>query len=238
MLAIVLSCDRYHAFTRHMIARYEALWSDHPFTFRVPWQQNKPACDRFRIDPVRTGGGIRQTVLTLLEGIDDDTFIYWCIDDKFPVYLDTEAASRVVAAIENQTIASADSLLLHRAGNHYKTSNLTSKHSTPIAGIPSLERSNYKHIWMHQFVRAKVIRHLFASFPEHIPSAKVMDPLKNQMPKPLDHRLYVSASSHCRFQESTSRGKITSDCLRSFQAMQFDVPAWAIPIRRGWLNRR
>ena len=238
MLAIVLSCDRYHAFARHMIARYEALWSNHPFTFRVPWQEHQPAIHPFRIEAVRTESGIRKTVLTLLKDIDDETFIYWCIDDKFPVHIDTDIASAVLAAIHNQTIGAVDSILLHRGGNHYKDTNLISKQSMPVAGIPCLERTNYKHIWMHQFTRARVIRHLFNAFPEHIPSAKAMDPLKNRVPKPLDHRLYVSATSHCTFAESTSRGKITKDCLRSFQAMGMDVPAWAIEIRRSWLDRR
>ncbi len=144
MLAIVLSCDRYHDFARHMIARYQALWSDHPFTFRVPWQEHRPTFASFPIDPVRTEVGIRQTVLTLLEDIDDETFIYWCIDDKFPIHLDTEITSRVVTAIQQQRIGPADGLLLQRAGNHHKLANLRSRHSTPIAGILSLERSNYR----------------------------------------------------------------------------------------------
>lgn len=237
MLAIVLSCDRYHAFAQHMMARYQALWRDHPFTFRVPWQERRPTCASCRIEPVRTDAGIRQTVLTLLEDIDDETFIYWCIDDKFPIHLDTDVLSRVVTAIQQQRVGPVDGLLLQRGGNHRKPVHLQSRQTTAIAGIASLERSNYKHIWIHQFVRAKVIRHLFTCFPEHIPSAKAMDPLKNRLPKPLGHRLFVSAHSHCRFQESTSRGRITGDCLRSFQAMQLDVPAWAVALQAPWDHR-
>jgi hypothetical protein len=204
----------------------------------VPWQERKPAFSSERIDPVRTEVGIRQTVLALLDDIEDETFIYWCIDDKFPVHLDLDITSRVVTAIGQEAFEGVDGLLLQRAGNHHKPANLNARHRISIAGIPSLERSNYKHIWIHQFVRAKVIRHLFTCFPERIASAKAMDPLKNRVPKPGDHRLYVSATNHCRFAESTSRGRITSDCLRSFQALQLDVPAWAIALQSSWLPRR
>src|SRR6187397_1047533 len=37
--AIVLTCDRFRAITRHLILKYERLWPDHPFIFHVPYQE-------------------------------------------------------------------------------------------------------------------------------------------------------------------------------------------------------
>src|SRR3954454_5179235 len=37
--AIVLTCDRFRAITRHLILKYERLWPDHPFIFQVPYQE-------------------------------------------------------------------------------------------------------------------------------------------------------------------------------------------------------
>ena len=37
--AIVLTCDRWRAITRHLILKYERLWPDHPFIFHVPYQE-------------------------------------------------------------------------------------------------------------------------------------------------------------------------------------------------------
>ncbi|HEV8618851.1 MAG TPA: hypothetical protein VGQ70_05090, partial [Candidatus Udaeobacter sp.] len=37
--AIVLTCDRYRAITKHLIVQYERLWPDHPFVFHVPYQE-------------------------------------------------------------------------------------------------------------------------------------------------------------------------------------------------------
>src|SRR6266704_2857588 len=37
--AIVLTCDRYHVITRHMIYHYDRLWPNHPFVFHIPYQE-------------------------------------------------------------------------------------------------------------------------------------------------------------------------------------------------------
>lgn len=236
MKAIVLSCDRYHAFAYHMIACYEALWSDHPFIFRVPWQHQQPVSTWGPIEPIRTGERLRETVLELIQDISDDTFVYWCIDDKFPIWLDTAAIHEALDFLRSDGALGIDNLLLCRAGNHWKKKNLLNSRITLPNKSGAIARANYKHIWLHQFTRAKVIRHLFSNFPEAIPTAKDMDALKNQISKPSEHHLYVTEHSHCLFQESTSRGKITQDCLEGFQSLGMNVPAWAIQLRPSWLT--
>ena len=39
MKAIVLTFDRHRAITQHLILQYERIWPDHPFRFRIPYQQ-------------------------------------------------------------------------------------------------------------------------------------------------------------------------------------------------------
>jgi len=38
MKAIVLTCDKYRVLTEHMILKYDKLWSNHPFCFRIAYQ--------------------------------------------------------------------------------------------------------------------------------------------------------------------------------------------------------
>jgi hypothetical protein len=47
-----------------------------------------------------------------------------------------------------------------------------------VFGNVYLRRRNYEQIWLHQFLRVKVIRNLFQNFPDGITSAKLMDSLK------------------------------------------------------------
>src|SRR5437016_4718972 len=86
MKAIVLTYDRNRAVTEHMILKYEQLWPDHPFTFRIPYQELAgPANPRHEY--IRTPPEIRPTVLQLIAGLDDNEWIYWCVDDKYPIEL-------------------------------------------------------------------------------------------------------------------------------------------------------
>src|SRR5437764_10740930 len=83
MKAIVLTCDRYRAVTEHMMLQYEKLWPDHPFNFRIPFQE-LGGTNTKRIEYVKTPPEIRATVLELLRNLPDEEWIYWCVDDKYP----------------------------------------------------------------------------------------------------------------------------------------------------------
>ena len=84
--AIVLTCDRFRAITRHLILKYERLWPDHPFVFHVPYQELR-GTDTDRIKYHAAPEDIKGTILHLLADIDDEEWIYWCVDDKYPIQL-------------------------------------------------------------------------------------------------------------------------------------------------------
>ena len=97
MLAIVLSCDKYHPLTDHMISCYVRKWPSNPFVFRVPYQEFPQSLAwKFgsKIELVRTPRNIKKTVLSLLSDLDEDEWIYWCIDDKYLVEIDEAAANK------------------------------------------------------------------------------------------------------------------------------------------------
>jgi hypothetical protein len=89
-----------------------------------------------------------------------------------------------------------------------------------------LERNNYSQIWIHQYLKVKVLRHLFDSFPEVIPTAKEMDQLKSQLENPTSHRIYVTQDNLGAFGESTTRGVVTLNCWNSLHAHNLTPPAW------------
>src|SRR5919204_1255058 len=100
MKAIVLTYDRHRPITEHMILQYERLWPDHPFVFRVPYQ-NLRGSNSDRITYVKTPGGkpadIPASVLQLLADVDDEEWVYWCMDDKYPIQLTTEKIARLIS---------------------------------------------------------------------------------------------------------------------------------------------
>ena len=95
-----------------------------------------------------------------------------------------------------------------------------------LFGDVYLERKGWWQIWIHQIMRAKVLRHLFKHLPDHIPSAKAMDDLKDDVPKLPEHRLFVTEKNYAVFGESTRRGMITQNCYESIVDSGIELPEW------------
>jgi hypothetical protein len=223
--AIVLTCDRYRPITEHMIFQYDRLWPDHPFVFHVPYQTLEGA-NTERVKYLASPSDIKRTVLHLLEEIEDEEWIYWCVDDKYPIQLVTDKIARLIShAMRSPEV---DGLLFCRCRatlNNPKLTLYPRKQKNPFGDV-YLERKAWFQIWIHQILRAKVLRHLFTHFPDHIPSAKAMDELKNEIPKLPEHRLFVTKENFAVFGESTRRGVITQNCYDSMIAAGIELPEW------------
>ena len=225
MKAIVLTYDRNRCVADHMIACYEELWPDHPFVFRIPYQNKALNLITQRREYIQTSSEIRATVLTLLEDIHDDEWVYWCIDDKYPVSLNLDIAKSVFQLTLKGDLSHVSSLLFCRARNLLKPENLfPSTHN--LNGLELIQRRSYHQIWIHQFLRAKVIRFLFSRLPADIPQAKHMDALKDILEVPTDHGLYVTSTNYAVFGESTCGGVLTNNCRDSFLVKRLPLPSW------------
>jgi len=221
--AIVLTCDRYRAITQHLIFQYHRLWPDHPFVFHIPYQE-LGGVDSERIRYHTCPADIKGTVLHLLADIDDEEWIYWCVDDKYPIQLVTnKIASLISHAMRSPEV---DGLLFCRCRATLTTPKAAlypHKIKNPFGDI-YLERKAWFQIWIHQLLRAKVLRYLFTHLPDHIPSAKAMDELKNDVPKLAEHRLFVTRENFAVFGESTQKGVITQIATRACWRVALSCP--------------
>ena len=223
--AIVLTYDRYRAITEHMIFQYDRLWPDHPFVFHVPYQQ-LGGVDTERVKYLNAPSDIKGTVLHLLSEFDDEEWIYWCVDDKYPIQLITDRiASLIPHAMRSPEV---DGLLFCRCRATLNNPRLTlyPRKITNAFGDVYFERKAWFQIWIHQILRAKVLRHLFTHLPDNIPNAKAMDELKNHVPKLPEHRLFVTKENFAVFGESTRRGVVTQNCYESMIAAGIELPEW------------
>ncbi len=205
-----------------MILRYEELWPEHPFRFRIACQE---LCgeETPRREYRRTPPGIRDTVLALLEDLPDDEWVYWCVDDKYPVRLMTEK----ILELRDDALASPDmdGLMFCRCRvtlNNPKLALLPGERRNR-SGDVYLERRSWYQFWVHQFLRVKVIRYLYRSLPD-LPGAKPMNPFENNVEKLPEHRLYVTRENFAVFGESTSRGAITQNCYESIRETGIELP--------------
>jgi hypothetical protein len=235
MKAIVLTFDRHRAMTQHLILQYERIWPDHPFHFRIPYQQLRGP-DSEHVKYIESPPEITSTLLRLIEDIEDEEWIYWCSDDKYPIRLMVEKIKELL----NYALATSEisGLLFCRTRvtlNQPELSLLPHQRITP-AGDVLLERKGWYQIWIHQFLKAKVLRSLFSQLPLEIPSAKALDALKDQIPKPDEYRLFVTEQNFAVFGESTKRGVITRNCLESIRRTGIELPDWFQRSNGEWVT--
>lgn len=205
-----------------MIDRYEALWPSHPFTFHVPYQREPLRGPR--VAPRRTPEPIRATMLALLDDFDDRAWVYWCMDDKYPIALVQPSVAALADAVRFERLPDVDGVIFCRCRRLLRQRFLMRGRRAGPGGIALRRRLDYSQIWIHQFMRVKVLRRLFAAMPEPIATPDVMDPVKDQLPLPEDHRLYVVEANLAVFGESTVGGRVTSNCAASLRAAGRGVP--------------
>jgi hypothetical protein len=211
--------------TEHMILQYERLWPNHPFVFHIPYQ-NLREDETSRSKYTKTPENIRATVLQLLSGLDDEEWVYWCADDKYPIRLVLDKIETLIS----DAVQSADmsGLLFCRCRVTLTSPKLALYPEKRVSfyGEVLLERKAWFQIWIHQLLRVKVLRYLFTHLPEDIPNAKAMDELKDNIPKLREHRLFVTEKNFAVFGESTHRSAITQNCYESITASGIALPEW------------
>src|ERR1019366_5253292 len=100
MNAILFGFDKQFGFLELTYKAYMALWADCPVTFRIPINDRQNANFKFFLDKknvvlVDTPSPFKQTARALLEGIDDEEWVFWCISDRYPSFLDVGKITRI-----------------------------------------------------------------------------------------------------------------------------------------------
>lgn len=214
-----------------MISTYEKIWPSHPFIFRLPYENYPKYLKEKYSDKVElvkisdTNSSIRSTLLSLLEDLSDEEWIYWCMDDRYLISINEKKANQTLDWIRLIRDPKISGICFARVRNLYKSSNVEkSNFLLSPDGQIYFKRKNYNQIWLHQFLRAKVLRRLFSLFPDRSFSPKEMDDFKDKVNLIQEHRLYVVKTNIVIFGESTTRGEITRNCATSLVRYGIDFP--------------
>ena len=230
MYALVLTFDKYKLFAQHMIMCYEKQWPDNPFTFRVPYQ-SEDIRDEYekkfgdKVEMIKSPSGIVDTMFTLSDDLSKDEWVYWCMDDRYPITLklvDIKKCYDVTRLNIGDGISGlmfCNNLKMWNVNQRYgKKENFT------YCNLTFIRRKNYTMIWSHQFLRVSVIRTLFNMFPRIMKQAKEMDSIKDKAVLPIDQKLYFLDYNAAIFGESTNRGVVTKNCFESFKTYGLEIP--------------
>ena len=238
MKAVVLTCDKYHPMANLCIASYEKHWPQHPFEFLLPYQEAPHPClserQSNRLTFIRTPKAIVGTMAALLRGIPDDEWVYWCMDDRYVIGMD---AVTVMSVYKQVLVLANDVISVRLISSRKEQHSRLGIEKAWVGGLSLVETPGsagikYPHPWLHQFVRAGVLRSLFLSFPREPTYPKEMDYFPHL--KKAEQRVLEVQRTAMSLGESTSRGKITANALVAFK--QYKMP---IPEQFEWdLNKR
>lgn len=223
--ALVLTYDRNRVMTDHMILQYERVWPNHPFVFHIPYQELRGE-DSERIHYVRTPKTIKETVFHLIDGLDEEEWLYWCMDDRYPIEFRVDKIERLIShALQSPKMSG---MLFCRCRRLLKrpAQTLFKREWVNPDGDVYFQRRGWSQIWIHQLMRVKVLRHLFTHLPDDLPNANAMDKLKHNVSMPKDFRLFVTKDNFAIFGESTRRGRITQNCYESITKTNISLPEW------------
>jgi len=229
MKAIVLTYDKYVRITDHMIQNYMTIWPENPFIFRIPYQIYPSFLkDKYqnKVQLIKTDRKIKPTLLGLIEDLNDDEWIYWCIDDRYPINMKIDDVSYIYHWILNIPPSDLSGIMFSNFPKMMHVKNIMSENHCIYdkRGRKYFRRKNYAMIWMHQFLRVSVIRKLFNEFPDDFNQAKQMDYFKASLVLREEHKLYMYSKSIAEYGESTHRGKMTLNCVESFKKLGMNFP--------------
>lgn len=234
MKAIVQSCDKYHSMTENMLVQYEKLWPSNPFKFRVPWNTKYPEAiaNKFnnKIELIKTGIKFKETFHGLTQDLDDNEWVYWCIDDKYPIHIEEHKANKIfdfVRSISDPNIINVSFLLvrgIEGSVNCLQKEGLSME--VEFENLKFIEHKSFINGWLPQFFRVKALREFWSYIKEpNRYQAKQMDcdvqPLTG-IRLTLDHNMST-------YGESTDEGFITKNCYNSCVKNGIAVPDFFLP---------
>ena len=97
-----------------MVETYNQLWPDHRFQFRIPFTDRDPRAI-FRaqnVEFISTPPDIRSTVKSLLCDLPEHEFVFWCIDDRYPIEIFEPTVLRTVRDFASDAPSDIDSIKL------------------------------------------------------------------------------------------------------------------------------
>ena len=247
MKAICMTYDRHHPVMDFVIHSYERLWPTHPFVFHVPYNEIVPEAMKSRYgDKVvfhKAPSPIRDTLSVLTDQLEDDEWVWWCMDDKYPTFIDTDAVMEVYHALGEITDPGVWGIMVAR-------NNYSHRKARPVefgaGNIRFLKKPDYAGFYQPHFLRVKALRHfmigngvLDESYVDRGCSVGLMPAIDRLVTSklPSNVRVFVVEQTRLTFGESLTMGELTVNLVRQMESEGIDLPPLS-KSKTGWYTTR
>ena len=219
MYAIVLTFDGRLSLAELVLKSYQEYWPDNPFTFRIPYCNEKPDFEKYgNVELIKTDTThIKNTIQHLLKDIPDNDFTYWCFDD---IYLRSMPGNGTKIANEMHNFVKDgcnkfDSIKLIK----FSDERMNKGNSVKLAGC-NFYQKNYNpwRFWYHQYIKCSVLKNIFVKTP--LPDNYSMKDLEKYRPisGSCSHQVFLPEKNLCTFAETTRGPYITQNCLEDLKS--------------------
>ncbi len=242
---MVLTFDAQIGFADLLVQRYDQLWPSHPFEFLIPYQDAGGVPTSLNDNPrcrlVRAAGDIRSSMTALLDGVEDGDWVFWAIDDRYPIQVcEPDRLDQVTRAVMANEAPDIGAVRLLRWKENLSTETVV------LGGVEFRlqQPGDTRGFWIHQFVRAGVLREVFLN--EDLPmvySIRVLHAAYRARGRPrMSERILVPSQSLLYFAEPCTSGKLISAARDDLMAAGCMPPDYEVMIgsklfndqRRGW----
>ena len=234
MKAICLTYDKNIRVMEFVLECYQRLWPENPFIFRVPYNEIRPLelQKKFKgkIELIQTPSPIRGTIETLIEGLDENEWVWWCMDDKYPM----EVMKEEMAAIYNLICDTNDpdvwGVMVTRNdfSDKQTVSSIFGSKSEPF-----LRKKNYKGFFQPHFVRVGILRKYL------VENGQKQEPITSRVgnagflwdaeralysPFPIGKKVFLAKNARLAFGETMTNGALTVNCVNDMEIRNFSPP--------------
>ena len=222
MKAIILTHDDRSYLANLTISSYSTLWKNNEFTFLVPYNNTKPKIKHPNVELIKSPKSIRGTIKALLDNIDDNEFVYWCMDDLylFRVYNQALLEGIYQQVANNNVPKEAHSIRLIRKRYHPLEKY---KEACIINGLVFHKLYPWKFygFWFHSFVRCWVLRKVFlrSDLPSEYDIGSV-----NSAGSDLEHNVFLPKKTLFVLGETSRKGKLTRNCIQDAKRFNVQIP--------------
>ena len=237
MKAIVLTFDKQIGFAELLYKKYMSLWQNCPFQFQVAYNDEESIPNSLKnkgnINLLKTESDIRSTMSSLLEKVEDDEWVYWCIDDRYPTYIDVPVVKSIIEFIE---CGKADSMelnsikLMNWKEKKDETKNVIEVGSRSFNYQKWREPGNLWGFWHHRFDLAKNLKTAFLN--NNLPKEYKIGDIQvyHEMSDVgfLENTIYPSGEFILKLSEPCMRGKLTENGILDLKQNNCKVPNYEI----------
>jgi len=243
MKAIVLTFDMQSGFAELAYKKYMELWPKCPLQFRIAFneaQQNK-SYDYFaskrNVELIQTPSDIRSTMEKLLCDVGDDEWVYWCVDDRYPIEIkSTNVLNDIYVGIMEGKVDSFNAIKLFT----WRETLTTTSHRLADRNFVLQKPSGLYGFWHHYYVKSKVLKFFFfseelkpgyriADFTRVFHSAGQLEPLKKTL---------VPMEDILLFGEPCVEGMLTINGIKDLRENDCPLPPYRVlNVKKGFLHR-